>query len=83
MTEIRKKANINSVMLYMNKTDWKRTRAIVTPAFSTKKLKMISPLIERSCDTLVEIFSDISRKNNGAELWRIFGQFSMEVILAT
>ncbi|XP_019851786.1 PREDICTED: cytochrome P450 3A24-like isoform X2 [Amphimedon queenslandica] len=83
MTEIRKKANINSMLLFMNKQDWKRTRAIITPTFSTKKLKMISPHIERSCDTLVEIFSDISRKNNSAELWRIFGQFSMEVILAT
>ncbi|XP_011407053.2 PREDICTED: cytochrome P450 3A17-like [Amphimedon queenslandica] len=82
LTEIRKKAKISSIMLSMNKQDWKRTRAIVNPAFSTKKLKMVLPLIERSCDTLVEIFSDISRKNNGAELWRIFGQFDMEVILA-
>jgi cytochrome P450 len=63
--------------------DWKQTRAIVTPTFSSKKLKDMAPLVERICDSLNERMEEISKGNESAEVWRLFGQFTMETILAT
>lgn len=40
--------------------DWKRIRTTLTPTFSAGKLKLMVPLMEKSCDTLVEKLGEIS-----------------------
>ncbi|XP_019850488.1 PREDICTED: cytochrome P450 3A24-like isoform X3 [Amphimedon queenslandica] len=83
MYVLRKKANVATGLVHMDKKNWKRVRPITSPTFSAKKMRMMVPLIEKSCHTLDEVFSDISTKGNSTELFRIFGHFTMEVILAT
>jgi cytochrome P450 family 3 subfamily A len=67
----------------MQGKEWKQTRAIITPTFSTKKLKTMIPLIEKSCVNLNEKIKGLSEGNQSIEMWRIFGQFTMETVLAT
>jgi cytochrome P450 family 3 subfamily A len=67
----------------MRGKEWKQTRAIITPTFSTKKLKTMIPLIEKSCVNLNEKIKGLSEGNQSIEMWRIFGQFTMETVLAT
>ena len=39
---------------------WKRIRTTLTPTFSTGKIKLMVPLMEKSCDTLVEKLDKIA-----------------------
>ena len=73
--------------------DWKRVRAIMTPAFSTGKLKRMRPMLDECIDTLVtniqKIIDKQSADNRGKpnhnygefDMKRIFGAFSMDVII--
>ena len=62
---------------------WRRVRRILTPTFSSKKLRMMSPLIEESCERLSNKIATVSDTDNSVDVWEWFGMFTMEVILAT
>lgn len=102
-------------LLTMKTERWKQTRPIITPAFSTRKLKLVIynmiffkyfsfiqmvPLVERSCDSLLDKLKEVCESDCSVDIWRlvttllqyclfvlwhtrIFGQFTMETILAT
>ena len=45
---------MNKNLLDAKDNTWKRIRNTLTPTFSAGKMKLMVPLIEKSCDTLVE-----------------------------
>ena len=47
---------------------WKRIRGTLTPTFSAGKLKLMAPLMEKLCDTLLEKLEKIT---NSGELHRV------------
>ena len=47
-------APLNKNVVHSQGDNWKRIRNILTPTFSAGKMKLMVPLIEKSCDTLVE-----------------------------
>ena len=42
MIEIRKNNNMGSGLIFEEGEEWKRARRIITPTFSSKKLKLVS-----------------------------------------
>ena len=66
----------------MRDEQWRRVRRIVTPTFSSKKLRMMSPLIQESCERLRNKMVAVSDTDNSVDVWEWFGIFTMEVILA-
>ena len=62
---------------------WRRVRRIVTPAFSTKKLKMVAPLIQTSCERLKNKMAAVSDTESNVNVSEWFKMFTLELILAT
>ena len=62
---------------------WRRVHRILTPAFSSKKLRMLSPLIQESCERLKNQMATVSDTGNSVDVCKLFGIFTMEVTLAT
>ena len=70
-------------LLQLRDEQWRRVRRILTPTFSSKKLRMMSPLIEESCERLKNKILTVSDTGNSVDVHKLFGVFTMEVILAT
>jgi len=80
-----KKQNKKNVrgLLFARGEEWRRTRRVLTPMFTSKKLRMMVPLIQESCERLNEKMSTVSNSGESVNVWKWFGLFTMEVILAT
>ena len=83
-------ANLLKCILKANKSlatytgdDWRRLRRILTPGFSGKKVKLLSPIIETSCNQLTEAIGKLADKDVSADVTECFDAFSMEVILTS
>jgi len=70
-------------LLQLRDEQWRRVRRILTPTFSSRKLRMMSPLIQESCERLRNKMTAVSDSDNSVDVWKWFGIFTMEVILAT
>ena len=77
-----KKGNVRG-LLQLRDEEWRRVRRILAPTFSNKKLRMMSPLIQESCERLRDKMAAISDTGSSVDVWEWFGVFTMEVILAT
>ena len=70
-------------LLQLRDEHWRKVRRILTPTFSSKKLRMMSPLIQESCERLRNKMAAVSDTGSTVNVWEWFGAFTMEVILAT
>ena len=70
-------------ILRLRGDQWRRARRILTPTFSSKKLRMMSPLIQESCERLRNKMAAVSDTDSSVDVREWFGKFTMEVILAT
>lgn len=70
-------------LLAITDDDWKRVRNILIPTFSSAKLKQIEPIIIDACDNLTHKLIQFNRQDGKIDVWKIYGEYSMEVIMAT
>ena len=68
---------------FMKDDQWRRVRSILTRTFSSKKLRMMSPLIEERCKRLRNKLVVVSDTDSSINVCEWFSTFTMEVILAT
>ncbi|KAL9967756.1 hypothetical protein ACROYT_G026048 [Oculina patagonica] len=62
---------------------WKRIRTTLTPTFSAAKMKLMVPLMEKSCDTLMEKLEKIADSEQSVDMLDWFSKLTLEVILST
>ncbi|EHB00903.1 Cytochrome P450 3A13 [Heterocephalus glaber] len=63
--------------------EWKRIRTLLSPAFTTGKLKEMFPIIEQYGDVLVKNLRQRAKKGEPVSMKDIFGAYSMDVITGT
>lgn len=73
----------NKSLLTLEDEEWRRIRVTITPTFSALKLKQITPLVHQSAKTLGKKLEQIAKTGEIVDMWRTYGKFTMEVILAT
>ncbi|KAH3807041.1 hypothetical protein DPMN_135374 [Dreissena polymorpha] len=73
----------DKTLLELKDGEWKRVRSIVTPSFSSGKLKMMSTLISHCSETLVKGLVEQAKKGAVIEPRKHFGCYTMDVIAST
>ncbi|XP_059172311.1 cytochrome P450 3A12-like [Physella acuta] len=67
-------------LFFLGGKAWKRIRYVLTPSFSTGKLKNICQNIEESAQKLATVFEEMARKQTLLPVKHITGQFTSEII---
>ncbi|CAI8056743.1 Cytochrome P450 3A1 [Geodia barretti] len=62
---------------------WKTGRHALTPSFSGMKMKLMVPLLKKSSDILLEKIGEFAESGESAEMFRVYGAFTMETLIAT
>src|SRR5882762_854567 len=62
--------------------DWKRIRSIMSPTFSSGKMRRMQPLIDECMQTMINNFTNLT-KSGATELdvKKVLGAFSMDVVI--
>ncbi|KAJ7375374.1 Thromboxane-A synthase [Desmophyllum pertusum] len=81
--QIRKLPHPLNKNIFNAKDTWKRIRNTLTPTFSAGKMKLMVPLIEKSCDTLMEKLDKIADSDESVDMLDWFSKLTLEVILST
>ncbi|KAM4814486.1 cytochrome P450 3A21-like [Urocitellus parryii] len=63
--------------------EWKRLRVLLSPVFSSGKLKEMIPIINQYGDALVKYLSQEVKKGEPVTVKEILGSYSMDVIVST
>ncbi|XP_036597164.1 cytochrome P450 3A8-like [Trichosurus vulpecula] len=72
-----------SAITFVQDDQWKRIRTILSPTFTSGKLKEMFPIINQYGDVLVKNMRKEAEKNKPVTLKDIFGAFSLDVITST
>ncbi|KAH9513041.1 Cytochrome P450 3A4 [Bulinus truncatus] len=59
---------------------WKRSRSLLTPAFSTGKLKKMTPIMLEAADILTERLTEKSKEEKSIDIYSVFQSLTLDVI---
>ncbi|XP_054714031.1 cytochrome P450 3A8-like [Uloborus diversus] len=62
---------------------WKRVRTIITPTFTTGKIKRMMGIFTKCAQTCVKNYTKFAESGEPAELKNLYGAFTMDVIAST
>ncbi|XP_012887150.1 PREDICTED: cytochrome P450 3A29-like [Dipodomys ordii] len=74
---------MNKSLTFSEDEDWKRIRTLLSPTFSSVKLKEMFPIIREFSDGLVKNLRPQAEKGKPVVLRDIFGAYSIDVITGT
>ncbi|XP_046579166.1 cytochrome P450 3A29-like [Haliotis rubra] len=70
-------------LFFLDDAPWKRVRSIITPTFSSRKLRQMCIAINDCAETLTSNFSKVIGKQEGVNVKQYFGAFTVDVISRT
>ncbi|PVD25683.1 hypothetical protein C0Q70_13342 [Pomacea canaliculata] len=76
-------AVVDKGLFFVGGPAWKRIRTLMTPAFTSSKLKHMCHYIQRCSRILEEILVEKSRREEPIDVKAVFGAFTMDVIAGT
>ncbi|GFX11720.1 cytochrome P450 3A7 [Trichonephila clavipes] len=74
---------VDNMVSVVNGENWKRIRTIITPTFTTGKIKRMVSIFKECADTCIQNFKNASKNGAPVELKAIYGAFSMDVIASS
>ncbi|CAG2176989.1 unnamed protein product [Oppiella nova] len=63
-----------------NGDEWRRLRSIVSPTFTSAKMKRLYPLVGQSVNALIDVMDTYAKRGNGVEVRQMYGSYIMDVI---
>ncbi|XP_055461461.1 cytochrome P450 3A1-like [Psammomys obesus] len=63
--------------------EWKRIRSLLSPTFTSGKLKEMFPIVEQCGDILVKYLRGKAEKGKPVPMKEVFGAYSMDVVTST
>jgi len=74
---------VSKMLSSLHGEDWKRVRSIVSPTFSTGKIKRVMSIFKDCSKTLLQNFKVAIQKGDQVEVQRVYGAFTMDVIASS
>ncbi|KAH9508580.1 hypothetical protein Btru_052072 [Bulinus truncatus] len=71
---------IETGVFFLNGQDWRRVRHVITPSFTTGKLKQVTNNIEDSARKLTSVLEECARRDALVPIKYIVSQFTSEII---
>ncbi|NXD61750.1 CP3A9 protein, partial [Eolophus roseicapillus] len=74
---------LNNALSLAEDEQWKRIRTVLSPTFTSGKLKEMFPIMKHYGEILVKNVQKQVEKNNSVSVKDIFGSYSMDVVTST
>ncbi|XP_057619733.1 cytochrome P450 3A11-like [Chionomys nivalis] len=74
---------MSKAITFSKDEEWKRIRALLSPTFTSGKLKEMFPIIEEYGDILVKYLRREAEKGKPLDMKEVFGAYSMDVITSS
>lgn len=74
---------VDSMLPALRGEDWKRVRSIVSPTFTTGKIRRMVSIIKECSQTLMKNFQNITKTGKSFNVREIYGAFTMDVIASS
>ncbi|KAJ8317594.1 hypothetical protein KUTeg_005498 [Tegillarca granosa] len=71
----------NVHMFFARGERWRRLRSIVNPAFSTAKMRMMTPVINKRIDKLVSVVDNYTEKDQDFDVYDLFQRLTLDTIV--
>lgn len=70
----------NNMLFFQKGNHWKTSRAILSPTFTSGKMKQMYVLMEECADDLIGVLDEKSAKHEAIDLKPFFGNYTLDVI---
>lgn len=67
-------------LLSLKGSKWKEMRSIVTPSFTTSKMKLMSPIMNDAIDNLLENLNEKCQSGENFDIYTLYQRLTMDVI---
>ncbi|GFY77126.1 cytochrome P450 3A8 [Trichonephila inaurata madagascariensis] len=74
---------IDKMLSVIRGEDWKRVRTVVTPTFTTGKIKRMLNIFKECSNTLAKNFQTLAEAGKPVDAKRVYGTFTMDIIASS